>query len=631
MRMRRSVLVMMLIVFMYLTGAGPGGNVLAADEYELLDILKDTGESEQLRLEVLDITGEINTLEDNIVTAMLDLLKDTEDSALLRLRAFDVLCKAGPDVRERVTEDPDIDRALTHLLQEGEAAYEIARLDSETQKMAAPHLATLLLNTESEKCLIHLRAAAAINRIGMDGVEEGLELAQLESVRNALEGLEELEREIADKRYRFGREGATRLPRRYEVLNSTKVMSAHVSNWQGGFLTAGEYQYAVFYDGDGQLTAAARNLGSSEWDIERLPDRFDGARSGESLVVDSEGILHYTGNMHNQRLVYFRTREPGEISTFERIGKMVGREENRMAYPNFFTCAEGKLHFSYFHGGSGRRIQIVNVWNAEEKTWQRVGVLFDGRGREGGGAIPRLGPDGRWHLATAWRVTPDMNDNRRVIHAWSEDAKNWETAFGEKVELPITPDTEGVVVDPVGVQQGLTTLNLGFDTDKRPILSYQKYDEEGRNQIYNTRLEEDGWVMHQTSDWEWRWHFGGRGTQTFYIRLSQVIPTENGRLIQDYAHRVEDPDGFEKRSQYHNALTMRSVLDPDTLKPLLNVKLPRGRELWPEEMLPEDPDQKVRFIEDMGESDEDGVYYVLRYTTSGEPEMKVFKLKGVEY
>ncbi len=597
----------------------------------MLEILKDIGESDYIRMHVLDKLTKINTLEESIVTAFLGLLKDTEDLAQLRLRVFETLCEAGPEMRKRIAGDPDVKRALSQLLQGGEASHEIARLSSETQKMAVPHLAESLLDTESEKCVVHLRAAAALDRIGMDKVEESLESAQVESVRNALEGVEELGREIARKRYDLdGRSWwpATRKPRSYEVIDSTKVMSAHGRVWQGGFLTAGEYQYAVFYDGDLQLTAAARSLDSNEWDIERLPDHFDGARSGRSLVVDSEGILHYTGNMHSQPLVYFRTLEPGDISTFERIDEMVGSEENSMAYPNFFTCVEGELYFTYRYGRSGQGVQMVNEWDAQEQRWSRLPSLFDGLGREEAFGIPRLGSDGYFHLFSAWRVSACMNDENRIVYAWSEDMENWKTASGEDVDMPITPETEGVVVDPTGVQQGLLSPYVGFDAKDRRILTYTKYDEEDINQIYNVRLEEDEWVTYQTSDWEWKWHFGGVGAQTFKIRYNQIITTESGRLIQDYQHWKVDPDGFEKRNQNPRHRSMRWVLDPDTLKPLLNVKLPKGRELWPEEMFPEDSDQEVHFLEDMGECGEEGVYYVLRYTTSGEPDMRVFKLRG---
>jgi len=597
----------------------------------LLTIVENPEDSPEVRLESLGFLTTMDFSIDRISPVLFDVLKNTEDSVSVRLKSLDTLCGIGMDMRETVTEDSNIDRALSQLLQEGKTVQEIDQLSSAAQLFAVPYLADTLLDTQDEKCLIHLRAAAAINRIGMDRVEESLESAQLESVRNTLNDLEKLKREIADKRYRFRRGSATRVPRHYDVLDSTKVMSDHALNWQGGLLTADGYQYLVFYDGDQQLTAAARNLDSSEWDIERFPDRFDRARSGESLAVDSKGILHYTGNMHDQPLVYFRTREPGDISTFERIEGMVGREENRMAYPNFFTCVEGNLHFSYRHGRSGEGRQIVNVWDAEEQNWERLGVFFDGLGREAAQDIPRLGPDRRWHLATAWRVSPDMNDNRRVTHAWSEDAENWEAVCGKEVELPITPDTEGVVVDPTGVQQGLQGPSLGFDAEKRPILTISKYDEEGINQHYNIRLEEDEWVTYQTSDWEWRWHFGGWGIQTFKIRLFPVILSENDRLLQDYLHWKVDPDGWEKRRQYPSNRSMRWLLDPDTLKPLLNVKLPQREELWPKEMFPADPEQEVHFLEDLGDSGQEGVKYVVRYTTSGEPEMKVFKLKGLKY
>ena len=51
-------------------------------------------------------------------------------------------------------------------------------------------------------------------------------------------------------------------------------------------------------------------------------------------------------------LIYFRTTEPGDITTFKRIPAMTGSSEKRCTYPKFMRDAEGRLIFHYRDGGS---------------------------------------------------------------------------------------------------------------------------------------------------------------------------------------------------------------------------------------------------------------------------------------
>ena len=49
-------------------------------------------------------------------------------------------------------------------------------------------------------------------------------------------------------------------------------------------------------------------------------------------------------------------------------------------------------------------------------------------------------------------------------------------------------------------------------------MSYHKFDAEGNTQVYSARLEDDGWRIYQTSDWEHRWEFGGGGPVPALVR-----------------------------------------------------------------------------------------------------------------
>ncbi len=351
-------------------------------------------------------------------------------------------------------------------------------------------------------------------------------------------------------------------------------------------LTHDTIQYVAYYDERQQVTLAQRHLGDTEWHHRKLPlnANWNNHVGIKGLVVDREGLLHLSGNMHARPLVYWRTTVPyncptlaergiRHIDTLEPVNRMVGTEENRVTYERFDHLPDGRLMFQYRFGGSGRGVEIFNVWIPGERRWERLRdvPLFDGRGRMNAyGTSARKGADGKFHLLYMWRNTPDARTNHSLSYAWSRDLLTWMNAAGEVVELPITLDTPGLVVDPVEPTKGLINMgfSLGFDAELRPIASYHKYDEAGRSQIFNARWETDRWQIHQTSDWDWRWEFGGGGAIPSHVAAGSVRPTDDGFLSQPF------------RNAHHGSGVWK--LDPQTLKPV--GMLPARETAYPREL-----------------------------------------------
>lgn len=385
-------------------------------------------------------------------------------------------------------------------------------------------------------------------------------------------------------------------------------------------LTHGDHQYVAYYDAEQQVTIAQRRLGSDKWAYRKLPlnARWNNHVAIKGLAIDQDGLLHLSGNMHAVPLVYWRTSVPYDcetlqergihhIDTLEPINRMVGDREDRVTYERFSTMPDGRLLFHYRYGMSGDGQEIHNVWNAEEQRWERLRdePLFDGLGRMNAYGTGEIrGPDGNFHMRYMWRDTPDARTNHTLSYVWSEDFMTWRNAAGDIVELPLTPETAGVVVDPIAPYKGLINMgfNLGFDAQNRPIVSYHKYDEEGKSQIYNARWEADHWNIYQTSDWDWRWEFGGWGAIPCKVRAGSVEPTDDGFLGQPYEHEKEGSGVWK--------------LDPDTLKPVGSL-LPRGFAMPGEfrkrqnEFTHEDgTSMQVNWRRDMGDSGDDETYYL---------------------
>jgi hypothetical protein len=177
---------------------------------------------------------------------------------------------------------------------------------------------------------------------------------------------------------------------------------------------------------------------------------------------------------------------------------------------------------------------------------------------------PLLGPDGYYHVYWMWRETPDAATTYDVGYIKSKDLLNWETAAGVKLTLPITVSTPGVIIDPVPQHGGVINRGaIGFDSQKRVIITYHKFDAQGYTQLYNARWEGAQWKIYQTSNWAYRWDFGGTGSLVMEITIGPVVLEPSGALTQSYTH-----------VQYGSGIWQ---LNEATLQPEANL----GTSLWP--------------------------------------------------
>ena len=381
--------------------------------------------------------------------------------------------------------------------------------------------------------------------------------------------------------------------------------------WAGhpvGFtlLTHAPFQFIAFYDENRQLTVARRRLDARQWSFTKLPvtTGWD-SHNYVALTVDDGGFLHLSGDMHCVPLKYFRTKNPLDPASFERVPQMVGTEEARTTYPRFLRGPQEELIFTYRDGSSGNGNQIFNVYDVEKRTWKRMldKPLTDGEGeRNAYFEGPVRGPDGWFHLAWVWRESPDAATNHDPSYARSKDLRVWENAAGKPLTLPIRLN-DGVIVDPVPQNGGIINGNtmIGFDDQRRVTISYHKNDAAGNTQPWTARIEEGQWKLHQITDWPWRWDFGGGGTLgSFEIRMGPVTREADGSLTQTYNH-VKFGGGTWK-------------IDPATLRAV--GKGPR-KENPPGfgKIVGGFPGLKVKSASDSGVSDKPGVHYLLRWET----------------
>jgi hypothetical protein len=400
-------------------------------------------------------------------------------------------------------------------------------------------------------------------------------------------------------------DGSSTISRALSVdsLDIAPVWAAHPVGF--ALLTHALFQFAAFYDDQRRLTVAQRRLDERRWSFHQLPvtTGWD-SHNYIALAVDDDGYLHLCGDMHVAPLKYFRTTKPFDASTFERVEKMVGHEEQSVTYPRFFQGPNDEFLFTYRDGSSGNGNQIYDIYDPKTKAWKRLldKPLTDGEGRRNAyNDGPIKGPDGWFHLAYVWRETPDAASNHDLCYACSKDFLHWETGAGKPLMLPITLKSSEIV-DPVPEKGGMINGNakLGCDNLGRVTISYHKYDAAGNTQPWTARLENGVWKRYQITDWPYRWDFGGNGTLIFDIHLGPVHRESDGRLIQAFSH-VKFGNGTW-------------LIDPQTLRTVGTIHY----ESKPPELARVEgafPDLTVKWADDSGTSGKPDLRYALRWET----------------
>lgn len=375
-------------------------------------------------------------------------------------------------------------------------------------------------------------------------------------------------------------------------------------------LTAGKTQYVAYYDKLRRMTVASRRLDSNTWTYQVLPSKVGwDSHNYITMAVDNDGYLHVSGNMHGVPLIYFRMEKPGDISTLRKLS-MTGKNEKRCTYPRFMRDADNRLIFRYRDGGSGSGSDIYNVYDLHTKTWTRLvdTPLTDGQGKMNSySTVPVRGPDGLFHMIWVWRDTPDCATNHHLSYVRTRDMIHWESAFGDKIVLPITLSEKKLWIDPIPSGGGIINgaAKLFFDRDNRPVVNYHKSDKDGNMQIYVARPENDTWKHHQLTEWDKPIKFSGGSSMGFIgISISALSRVESGVLTMTYRHR-----------DYGSG---RLVIDEKTLQPLKKTIT----------LVPDYPKQinqvqsdfegmGIKRSQDIGDSGDVNMRYMLQWETLG--------------
>ena len=219
---------------------------------------------------------------------------------------------------------------------------------------------------------------------------------------------------------------------------------------QDAIVTDNGWQYITYYNTDGHVCVARRQLPQGTWEKLILTDYtfLNGSQDNDAHNIISMGIcpndgtihlsfdhhgstLHYrlsqTGVTTNPETITWDARLFGSTRNYLEVGKSV----SGVTYPRFWHTPDGNLQMCYRVGGSGSGNIILVDYDAVQGLWEntrmvisRYGSYSDACGssstRNAYLNYPFYGPDGTLNVTWCWREGAG-GTNHDICYAYSND------------------------------------------------------------------------------------------------------------------------------------------------------------------------------------------------------------------
>lgn len=292
-------------------------------------------------------------------------------------------------------------------------------------------------------------------------------------------------------------------------------------------VTKDSVQYIAFYNPDGYVTLGKRRLGTNNWDINttQYKGNVADAHNVISIMVDGDGYIHASFDHHGDSLRYCRSVAPGSLVLGPMEG-MIGRQEEDVTYPEFYSLPDGNLLFAYRSGYSGRGNLVLNHYDITEAKWSRVhDVLIDGEDTRNAYWQIYVDQKGVIHLSWVWRETWMVETNHDLCYARSRDGGyTWERSDGTPYSLPITISTAEVAWHVPQNSELINQTSMSADDKGNPYIA--TYWRDADSDVPQYRL-----VWHDDAGWQQR-HVGNR-TLPFSLLGggTKMIPIARPRLV----------------------------------------------------------------------------------------------------
>lgn len=296
--------------------------------------------------------------------------------------------------------------------------------------------------------------------------------------------------------------------------------------------TAGDQQFAAYYDATAHVVIAQRTIGHAEWKttVTNFTGDVKDAHNAISLIADGAGYLHLSWDHHNHPLRYVRSRSPG-VAEFGAKQAMIGRTEKSVTYPQFYRLPGGDLLFFFRDGASGNGNLVLNRYDAKTQTWSRLSDnLIGGEGQRNAYWQCDVDRAGTLHLSWVWRETGDVATNHDLCYARSTDeGRTWTKSSGEAYALPITAATAEAAAAIPRRSELMNQTSMCADDAGRPIIAtYFRPPGSAAPQYVIVYHDGTAWRQSQVSQRTTPFSLSGGGSKRVPISRPQVVAVSRG-------------------------------------------------------------------------------------------------------
>lgn len=286
----------------------------------------------------------------------------------------------------------------------------------------------------------------------------------------------------------------------------------------------GDLRYASYYDTNGNVVLGVQK-GSRPWMISTttLKGNVADAHNSISMILDGDGVLHMAWDHHNSKLNYCKGSAPCSIMPGP---AMVGRDEERVTYPEFYRMPNGDLIFLYRNGESGRGNLIMNRYDLKSKTWHRVqDNLIDGENQRNAYWQAHVSKNGTIHLSWVWREEPDVATNHDLCYARSRDGgKTWERSTGEKYKLPIRASNAEYAIKVPQQSELINQTSMSSTPGGKPIIAtYWRKPGTTVPQFFVVWHDRKNWKHEQVSQRTTPFSLKGGGTKKIPVSRPMIV------------------------------------------------------------------------------------------------------------
>lgn len=354
------------------------------------------------------------------------------------------------------------------------------------------------------------------------------------------------------------------IPSKIKVVPVAEAWAGNTVNTavfrKNSLVTFKSMQYIAFYNAEGYVVLGKRKIRNSKWTIKKTSYKgnIKDAHNIISIMVDGDGFLHIAWDHHNNKLHYVKSISPGSLELGLPI-QMIGSDEEKVSYPEFYKLNNENLLFFYRDGGSGNGNLVMNSYDVKTKKWTRLqNNLISGEGIRNAYWQACIDKFGTVHISWVWRESPDVASNHDMAYACSKDGGlTWENSKGIKYQLPITESTAEYAVKIPKNHELINQTSMACDENGNPFIATYWRDNDTDIPQYHLIYHADGeWKIRNLNFRKTPFSLSGGGTKSIPVSRPQVLVKGKGSnasvllIFRD-----------EERGNKVSALSLKSVAD----------------------------------------------------------------------